>query len=180
LAVNRVEQGCHDRLHCLISGDPKPPLFPECFAGRLKWFHGRWGESYRRGEGGRLLRGRPPVRLGAGQPNYRSSAHRRGGPPGLSYTIPSLEFCRSGLRPGLKWFHGTRGESACALAPFALRARSVCTLPVPCCKNAARVNVCDFPAAALTAHGRRVVGQFVAGFRAGKGPAPGAYSDNRR
>jgi hypothetical protein len=26
---------------CLIKGSPRPPLFPECFAGRLKWFHGR-------------------------------------------------------------------------------------------------------------------------------------------
>ena len=44
-AVNRVEQGCHDRLHCLIRRNPKPPLFPEYFAGRPKWFHGSRGES---------------------------------------------------------------------------------------------------------------------------------------
>ena len=59
---------------CLIARDPRPPLFPECFAGHLKWFHGRRGESVHdrgripgawagfldspRGYGGRGLRSR--------------------------------------------------------------------------------------------------------------------------
>jgi hypothetical protein len=40
----------------------------------------------------------------------------------MGHTIPSLEFCRSGLRPGLKWFHGTKGESARAPAPIGQKA----------------------------------------------------------
>jgi hypothetical protein len=32
---------------CLIARDAGPPLFPECFAGHLKWFHGRPAESAR-------------------------------------------------------------------------------------------------------------------------------------
>jgi hypothetical protein len=32
---------------CLINGDVRPPLFPECFAERVKWFHGKRGEFAR-------------------------------------------------------------------------------------------------------------------------------------
>jgi hypothetical protein len=32
---------------CLIEREARPALFPECFADRLKWFHGRRGESAR-------------------------------------------------------------------------------------------------------------------------------------
>jgi hypothetical protein len=63
------------------------------------------------------VRGRPPVRLGG-----RSAQLPQQRPPEgraarfKPYHTQSLEFCRSGLRRSLKWFHGTRGKSAGALA----------------------------------------------------------------
>ena len=37
-------------LRCLTVRDARPPLFPECFAGQLKRFHGRRGKSAKKSQ----------------------------------------------------------------------------------------------------------------------------------
>src|SRR5664279_4792349 len=48
MVVNQADdEGPHDRTPLLIKREARPPLFPEYFAGRLKWFHATPVESAR-------------------------------------------------------------------------------------------------------------------------------------